>query len=338
MSKIPNNSYFVPRSLKQHPLWLSASLHWRVVLDWLMEHAAYKDGYPFDNNGTIINLKKGQVGFTFRHVSEACFVSKDHVEGALKHFSGESEKSKTILHQNSHQRILQQFLQESRQKKRKEKSVYNILIEGYYETSKTSIPTMIPTMIPTTIPPTFLQHSDIKKKEKKEKEDISGSKEPSTSLAAKPPSSPEFSISKETVREALIAKGFVKREDQEQLFKSWGASKVWIGLQFIFSDDFIIEQTPIQALNWVCKTEAWKKPKLRKISPKEVVEAHFVDGRVYNGYMCGMNSISIWFYAVSGTKFQSLYDDKFFSTKFAKFCEEIGLENPFKKTFNIMEA
>lgn len=129
--------YKIPRSLKKHPLWISASWEWRRVLDWLLENAAFTD-HSFDVNHTTILLKKGQVAFTYRQIAKDCEVSKNHVEGAIKHFSGcdwrgdpiQSVKDPLLKKEENHK---------LRQKLRQEKSVYSILCEGYCKITQTTL-------------------------------------------------------------------------------------------------------------------------------------------------------------------------------------------------------
>lgn len=160
----------------------------------------------------------------------------------------------------------------------------------------------------------------------------------SPSTAAAPPPA-DFSISKQTVIEALISKGITKLKDHKQLFKSWGTQKVWFGLQHIFSPGFEIQSTPIQCLNWACKIEAWDKPGLKpKQKPREIIEATFVDGKKYNGYTCGLDRYGIWFTSGPNHCRGAKYENSTFSATFAAICEDLAIQNPLKKTFDIKEA
>lgn len=174
--------------------------------------------------------------------------------------------------------------------------------------------------------------------ERKKERTVSVSKETSTASAISSPSSPDFSIDRKVVEEALSAKGIKKPEDQRQILKSYGAQKVWLGLQHIFSQGFEIETTPIKALNWACKIEAWKFQSVKKETPREIIEAYFSDGKNYNGYICGMDSKGIWFYSGPNYSPGVSYECKTFSATFANLCEKLGIENPLKKTINIKEA
>jgi hypothetical protein len=164
MSKIPNNSYFVPRELEQDEYFKIARPLWKLVLYWLLSHSVYKEEYPYDLHGSLVMLKRGQVVFTLRQISDELNISKDIVDAAILHFSGFTTKREmSSLMAAGRQPIL--FRQNFRQDVRQEKSVYNIVWNGYYETCQTELPTEKLTTIPTD----RRQTADINKKDKKER-------------------------------------------------------------------------------------------------------------------------------------------------------------------------
>lgn len=168
MSNFSLNSYPVPRSINQHPLWISARPLWKLVYFWILEHAIYKQELSYDVNGRTITLKKGQCCYTLRQISEDLKISKNEVEGAIKHFLGISRRGKARLSVTSGQaQVL--LRQQIRQQIRHEKSIVDILCEGYCEINQTTNQTINQTGNQTTV----RQQSDINNKEKREKKEES---------------------------------------------------------------------------------------------------------------------------------------------------------------------
>jgi len=164
MSDFPINSYPVPRELEQDEYFKTARPLWKLVMYWLLSHSVYKKEFPYDLHGSLVMLKRGQVAFTLRQISDDLNISKDIVDAAVLHFSGfTTKREKSSLLAAGRQPIL--FRQNFRQDVRQEKSVYNIVWDGYYETSQTELPTEMLTPFPTD----RRQTADINKKDKKER-------------------------------------------------------------------------------------------------------------------------------------------------------------------------
>jgi len=173
MSKIPYNSYPVPRELEQSEYFKTAKPLWKLVMYCLLSHAVYKEELPYDLHGSIVMLKRGQVAFTLRQIAYDLGIHKNDVERAILHFTGFNTKREMGgLLAAGRQPIL--VRQETGQKSRQEKTVLSIVWNGYCNNSETISETISETGGETR----KRQERDINKKDKKEKKEDKNNKSP----------------------------------------------------------------------------------------------------------------------------------------------------------------
>ena len=335
MSKIPNNSYPIPRSLKQHPLWIEASVQWRAVLDWIMDHAVYKEeGVFWELNGRTIHLKKGQCAYSVRQIAEDCKVSKNYVEGAIKHFLGFNKKGKMREPYKGQIRavlVRQEFRQDGRHKVRQEKSVVDVLCDGYFENGQTTSQTTSQTGSQTRV----RQESDINKKDKKESK-----KETTTSATDVAHDDESFLFDLVQAKETLEAFWNLFDQDKaaKEAYKKKGYGMCWKA--YLYAKDLEeqgkLKTTLIQAFVWGLKNLKNQQKPLQ-MSVQEKIAMHFSDGVIYENAECGISSKGIWFHR--GQKNDGAeFADKTFWPNFYRVLANFGINNPFKTTINIKEA
>jgi hypothetical protein len=322
MQKIPNNSYPVPRSLKQHMLWLSASLEWRAVYDWLMHHAVYNEEFPFDINGRTIYLKKGQCAFTIRQIAKDLKITKAIVEGAIKHFKGVDRRNKLRFMVASGQ--LQALLgQQVGQQFRHEKTILDILCDGYFENTQTTKQTTNQTVIRTTVG----QQSDTNKKDKKEKEGAS-----EEFVKEQQPPNPQQTKKTKTTTAVAVS---LEQLDIPLSDKNWIATYypdeaiVNEAIKFVTTPPFVVKKTLAAALKWALIAHPWKNQAV-KLSNFQLVAKHFQHGKIYKGAECFLNETSIAFQRGMNHR-QLKFSESGFFEQFDSMLRNFDIPNPFNK-------
>ncbi len=312
--------YATPYSLHQHHLWKTAKNDEKEVFRALQFRCAIGE-MIYDNNGLSIRLKRGQACMSYTQMALEANTTVKKARQAINHFSGLNRHGKK-LSKTSENLFPLLRAQQKAQLGAQQKTVVDILLDGYYINEGTAKGTAKGTAEGTA----RAQQGHTNKEAKEAKEPIKENQPPNATKSR-------------MVADALESKGF--NEDEIRQVKAMRKSTELIlqALHHIFSEGYVIETTPIQALKFAILNQQWKwKDKIQKKDPKEVIMEYFSDGKIYNGYTCGINSKGIWFYSGNYTIAELSFDAPLFKANFQKLCEKINIDNPFEKTIKIKEG
>jgi hypothetical protein len=315
----------LPEELFEHKLFQEIKNNdWRWGIAIILRRASYIDQR---------DLKKGQVRISLRQLSEEAKITKKQAENLIRHLLGMNTHNKIRGDIAAGMRPIlggQLEGQERGQKKGREIPVYNILLKGFYEIEEMEKGTEKGTEKETPKGTARGHKGDTSPREiateAKKLEAIKNNQPPNATKSR-------------MVADALESKGF--NEDEIRQVKAMRKSTELIlqALHYIFADGYVIEKTPIQALKFAILNQPWTwKVNDPKKDPKEVIMEYFSDGKIYNGYTCGINSKGIWFYSGNYTIAELSFDAPLFKANFQKLCEKINIDNPFDKTFKFKEA